>query len=92
MINKKEWRGKLLGIVIVILPLLIVPAILFGEETDSNASFVLTIQDNLISLSAKEASLKEIVEEIGRTIDIEVAAQKVGLLALDMAGMKYAGE
>jgi hypothetical protein len=92
MVNKRLGPGKLLCIIHIILSLLIIPSVLFGEEADGNASFDLTIQDNLISLSAQEASLKEIAEEIGRTIYIEVDAQKVGLLALDMAGVKYAGE
>jgi type II secretory pathway component GspD/PulD (secretin) len=35
---------------------------------------LLTIQDNLISLNANEASLKEIIEEIGRKMNIEVVA------------------
>ena len=73
MINKKEWRGKLLGMIIVILPLLIIPSALFAEEAVGNASFVLTIQDNLISLKAKDAPVAEIVKEIGRKMDIEIA-------------------
>jgi hypothetical protein len=47
-------------------------------------TFVLTIQDDLISLSATEASLKAIIEEIGRRMSIPVrveipAAAKVTL-------------
>jgi type II secretory pathway component GspD/PulD (secretin) len=34
----------------------------------------LTIKDNLISLRAKDASLKEILEEIGRRMKIDVVA------------------
>jgi len=40
----------------------------------SRADFVLTIKDSLISLTAKDASLKQIVEEIGRRMKIEVFA------------------
>ena len=62
--------------------MLIIPAVLFGEEADRNskrkseskADFVLTIKDDLISLSAKDASLKEVVEEIGKRMKIEVVA------------------
>jgi hypothetical protein len=37
------------------------------------APFVLTVQDELISLSANNASLKAIIEEIGRRMNIPVA-------------------
>jgi hypothetical protein len=40
----------------------------------SKADFVLTVKDNLISLEAKNASLKEILEEIGRRMKIDVVA------------------
>ena len=43
-------------------------------QAESIADFVLTIKDSLISLTAKDASLKEIVEEIGRRMKIEVLA------------------
>jgi len=44
------------------------------SKSESKADFVLTIKDNLISLSAKDASVKEIIEEIGRRVKIEVVA------------------
>jgi type II secretory pathway component GspD/PulD (secretin) len=61
---------------------LVTPTRLFGaaenkqsqEETKTKTDFVLTIKDNLISLNAKNASLKEIVEEIGRRMKINVVA------------------
>lgn len=37
-------------------------------------AFLLTVQDNLISLKATDASLIEVLEEIGRRIKIEVVA------------------
>ena len=40
----------------------------------AKADFVLTIKDNLVSLNAKDASLIEILEEIGRRMSIEVFA------------------
>ena len=43
-------------------------------QAESKSDFVLTIKDSLISLTAKDASLKEIVEEIGRRMKIEVVA------------------
>ena len=45
---------------------------LAGEETERTTAFDLVIKDDLISLSAKDASLKQIVEEIGRRMDIKV--------------------
>ena len=43
-------------------------------QAKSRAAFVLTIKDSLISLTARDASLKEITEEIGRRMKIEVVA------------------
>src|SRR6266436_5032712 len=40
----------------------------------TKADFVLTVKDNLISLKAKDASLKEVLEEIGGKMNIEVIA------------------
>ena len=68
MLNAKKGIEKLFWVSIL---LLIIPASLFGGEADkkyevkaeSRADFVLTIKDSLISLTAKDASLKEIVEE-----------------------------
>jgi hypothetical protein len=44
-------------------------------KKEGSADFDLVIQDDLISLDARDASLKKIVEEIGRRMDIEVDAQ-----------------
>src|ERR1700757_1116825 len=64
-------RGiTLLGFMIF---LIIIPFALLAEEVD-NKDFVLTVKDNLISLDAKNASLKEIVEEIGRQMKVDVVA------------------
>jgi len=43
-------------------------------QSESKSDFVLTIKDSLISLTAKDASLKEIVEDMGRRMKIEVVA------------------
>jgi hypothetical protein len=40
----------------------------------AKADFVLTVKDNLISLKAKDASLKGVLEEIGRRMKIDVIA------------------
>ena len=58
------------------------PAQIFAVEAETNpkgkpatkADFVLTVKDNLISLKAKEALLKEVLEEIGRRMKIDVVA------------------
>ena len=58
------------------------PTQIFAGEAERNpkgkpaakADFVLTVKDNLISLKAKDASLKEVLEEIGRKMNIEVLA------------------
>ena len=39
------------------------------------APFVLTIHDNLVSLTARDASIKEVIEEIGRRMNIQVVAR-----------------
>ena len=82
MCNGKRWIEKLFLVSILLISLLIIPNFLFGGEADkkfevkaeSRADFVLTIKDSLISLTAKDASLKEITEEIGRRMKIEVVA------------------
>jgi hypothetical protein len=58
------------------------PTQIFAGELERNpkgkpaakANFLLTVKDNLLSLKAKDASLKEILEEIGRSMNIEVLA------------------
>ena len=82
MCNGKRGIEELFLVSILLISLLITPNSLFGGEADkkyevqaeSRADFVLTIKDSLISLTAKDASLKEITEEIGRRMKIEVVA------------------
>jgi len=82
MCNGKRGIEELFLVSILLISLLITPNFLFGEEADkkseveakSKSDFVLTIKDSLISLTAKDASLKEITEEIGRRMKIEVVA------------------
>ena len=66
-----------------LLPLLVISTLVLGEKAEGkaenvkpkdNTNFTLIVKDDLISLDSKEASLKEIVEEIGRRMDIEVDA------------------
>jgi hypothetical protein len=81
MCNTKRGMKRLLTIALLLLPLL-PTSITFGGEAErtpkgkpaAKADFVLTVKGNLISLEAKNASLKEILEEIGRKMNIEVLA------------------
>jgi len=50
----------------------IVPQGSLQEDRNSKSNFALNIKDNLISLDAKDASLVEIVEELGSRIKIDV--------------------
>ncbi len=82
MSNIKRESKKLLIVVVILLPFVLIPSVLFGGEdekkvegkSESKASIVLTIKDEIVSLKAKDASLKEIIEEIGRKMKIEVIA------------------
>lgn len=63
--------------------LCVIPGQLFGGDVERtspvpptpNAAFVLTIHEGLLSLRATEASLKEILDAIGRQMRIEVVTQ-----------------
>jgi type II secretory pathway component GspD/PulD (secretin) len=71
---------KRLFSVFLLLPLFTTPTDLFGGEAERKTTiqpatkpdFVLTVKDSLISLKAKDASLKEVLEEIGRRMNVEV--------------------
>ena len=76
-------RATLSGLVLAALlgPTITATQIFEGEAQTSakgkpatKADFVLTVNGNLISLQAKDASLKDVLEEIGRKINIEVFA------------------
>jgi len=82
MHSKKRGIEKLFGFIIILLPLLMIPTILFGVEannklegkSESQADYILLVKESLVSLKAKDASIKEILEEIGRRMKIEVVA------------------
>jgi len=69
-----------LGIMMLVLSLLIIYNNVEGEtgsdgsgnESESKGSYSLTINENLITLSATNASLREIVEDIGLRMKVEV--------------------
>ena len=79
-----ETRGikKLFGFIITLMPLLMIPTILSGMEvnkkqeknSESQGEYVLNVKGEQISLKAKDASLKAILEEIGLRMKIEVIA------------------
>ena len=64
----------------MLLFLLLVPTHLLGKELESSAlrplvtkgTFVLTVEGDLVSLKARQASLQTIMEELGRKMDIDV--------------------
>jgi hypothetical protein len=81
MVSPNKGLGKFHGVtILLLLPLLLIPASLFGGESDRKeeqkseheADYDLTVKDDLISLNAKNASLKEIIEEIGSSMKIDV--------------------
>jgi len=78
MKNEKRGIKKLFGFIIALLPLLIIPTILSGMEvnkkSESHSEYILKVKGDHISLKAKDASLKDILEEIGRRMKIEVIA------------------
>ena len=59
--------------------ILIIPSTLFGVEStkksqnsNNKSNFTIAVKNNLITLNAKDASLKDIVEEIGSKMKIDV--------------------
>src|SRR5919109_774800 len=82
MWNAKRRIEKSLNIALLLFLSLLASPDAFGAETEKSAKgkpaakpdFVLTVKDNLISLKAKDASLKEVLEEIGRRMKVDVVA------------------
>ena len=74
MLAAKKGIEKLLGISFLLLIVFVGPSTMSGEEATREADFVLTIRNDLISLSAKDASIKQIMEEIGQEMNVEVEA------------------
>jgi type II secretory pathway component GspD/PulD (secretin) len=85
----KQRQFKVIGratlsslLLVALLGPIIAATQIFGGEAETSAKgnpaakadFVLTVKDNLVSLTAKDASLKEVLEEIGRKMNIEVFA------------------
>ena len=83
MVELFGWARRAVGLslLFVFFSLLIPGHLRAGEgekKTDANlgskADYILNIEKGLISLFAKDASLKQIVEEMGRELNIEVEA------------------
>jgi hypothetical protein len=82
MHNEMKDIKKFFGLIIILLSLVIIPTILSGGEADNKperdseiqGSYALMVKGNQISLKAKDASLKDILEEIGRRMNIKVVA------------------
>ncbi len=78
--NTRRKIERLLLVFVFISPLSVIPTTLFGSETgekteeklERNTDFDLSIKGGNISLSAKDASLKEVLKEIGRKMKVEV--------------------
>src|SRR5262245_57882964 len=80
---KRDVVGVLGVLLALLLSWLITAGDLFGGEasrkapgqSERNARFVLTVDESLVSLQATDASIKEVIEEIGRRMNIEVIAR-----------------
>ncbi len=82
MLSRKKGIEKFSLVLILLFAYLsLIPTLLLGEKafgeaegkSERKAGFELTVEDDLISLSAEEATLSEIIEEIGREMSVEVA-------------------
>ena len=79
--NRKRFVPKYLSIIILIN--FMIPGVLYGSELNKNeekkkaqdAKYELVIRDNLISLSAEDASLKKILEDIGQKMNLQIFAR-----------------
>ncbi len=78
---------RLLVVIIYLMSCTLIPSHLYGSDNskdaqgsfESDTNITLAIEDGLITLNAIDASLKEIIENIGNKMDIEV----VGNIAND---------
>ena len=63
-------------IMLVLLPVCLLPVTLWAEDASKDVpsppAFVLTVHERLLSLQARDASLKAILAQIGRELAIEV--------------------
>lgn len=82
MCNVGRGMERCSGVIILLLPLLIITEALFGGEAGRKtegesvhkSKFILTTNDSLFSLRARDASLREILEAIGRRMKIEMVS------------------
>lgn len=72
MYNAQRAVGNLICISFFMFIIFVGTSALSAETMERKTDFDLVIKDKLISLNSKDASLKQIVEEIGRRMDIRV--------------------
>jgi len=72
MYNSQRATEKLACIFLFMCMIFVSTSALAAEKMERETAFDLAIKDNLISLNANDASLKHIVNEIGRRMDIKV--------------------
>ncbi len=81
MVNRECGIRRYQGIIILLLmSLLLIPVSMHSEKvygeseekSESKSGYELTVKDDLISLNAEDALLKEIIGEIGTRLQIEV--------------------
>ncbi len=80
MVNRKSGIRRYQRIIFFLVPLLLIPVSQYSEkaygeskgESEGKSGYELTVKDDLISLNAEDAPLKEIIEEIGNRLEIEV--------------------
>jgi type II secretory pathway component GspD/PulD (secretin) len=80
MASKKSFEIPILFIILILMLLLIVPGKLLSEEGNHKlpgtsvpeAPFVLTVHEGRLSLKAKDASIKQILETLGQRLHVNV--------------------
>ncbi len=80
MLNQERMINKYLWVITILISLLIIPSDLFGGDMDKEtevekehkSDFKLKVKDDLITLNAKTALLREIIKELGNRMEIDV--------------------
>jgi hypothetical protein len=83
MNNEIKEIKKFYEFIIIFLFFLMIPTILWGEQSDKRSElnsenpsqYILKVKGDHISLKAKNASLKDVLEEIGLRMNIDVVAK-----------------
>ena len=101
MHNEMKGLRKFFGLIVISLSFLIIPTILYGGATDKKnespsitpGKYILKVKGNQISLKARDASLMDILLEIGRRMNIKVTAliPREEKITIDL-DMQYLGD